>query len=156
MYLFNYTKGYFESWVKLLISFMLQPMVAIVFMTTMLSVYDFGFYGTCKYDYKEIAFSGPEMQMTTLNGALGTYVPGDNGGGRAIRYYYLDNDWTKYANDEEKNGCINSLGFILNNPMAWFQMRLCPGLMTLLEMKRKNVLIFLMLLKVLQGCFLTC
>ena len=119
MYLFNYTKGYFESWVKLLISFMLQPMVAIVFMTTMLSVYDFGFYGTCKYDYKEIAFSGPEMQMTTLNGALGTYVPGDNGGGRAIRYYYLDNDWTKYANDEEKNGCINSLGFILNNPMAW-------------------------------------
>ena len=46
MYLFNYTKGYFESWVKLLISFMLQPMVAIVFMTTMLSVYDFGFYRT--------------------------------------------------------------------------------------------------------------
>ena len=119
MYLFNYTKGYFEAWVKLLISFMLQPMVAIVFMTTMLSVYDFGFYGTCKYDYKEIAFSGPQMQMTTLNGALGTYVPGDNGGGRAIRYYYLDNDWTKYANDEDRKGCINSLGFILNNPLAW-------------------------------------
>lgn len=119
MYLFNYTKGYFEAWVKLLISFMLQPMVAIVFMTTMLSVYDFGFYGTCKYNYKEIAFSGPQMQMATLNGALGTYVPGDNGGGRAIRYYYLDNDWTKYANDEDRKGCINSLGFILNNPLAW-------------------------------------
>ncbi len=118
MYLFNYTKGYFESWVKLLISFMLQPMVAIVFMTTMLSVYDFGFYGSCKYSYKEIAFSGPAMQMTTLNGSLGTYVPGDNGGGRAIRYYYLDNDWTKYTSDEKK-GCINSLGFILNNPTAW-------------------------------------
>lgn len=120
MYLFNYTKGYFEAWVKLLISFMLQPMVAIVFMTTMLSVYDFGFYGTCKYKYKEMTFSGPEMKMATLNGTLGTYVPGENGGGRAIRYYYLDNDWTgsKY-DDEDKKGCINSLGFILNNPLAW-------------------------------------
>lgn len=122
MYLFNYTKGYFESWVKLLISFMLQPMVAIVFMTTMLSVYDFGFYGTCKYTSREIAFSGPQMQMTTLNGALGTYVPGDNGGSRAIRYYTIDTDWSdnkKYKNDEDRKGCINSLGFILNNPLAW-------------------------------------
>ena len=118
MYLFQYTKGYFESWVKLLISFMLQPMVAVVFMTTMLSVYDFGFYGTCKYQYKEIAFSGTEMQMITLNGTLGTYVPGENGGGRAIRYYYLDNDWNRYSS-EDKEGCINSLGFILNNPLAW-------------------------------------
>ena len=118
MYLFEYTKGYFEAWVKLLISFMLQPMVAVVFMTTMLSVYDFGFYGTCKYDYKEVAFTGLQMQMVTLGGTLGTYEPGDNGGGRAIRFFYLDNDWTKYTKNEKK-GCMNSLGFILNNPMAW-------------------------------------
>ena len=120
MYLFDYTKGYFEAWVKLLISFMLQPMVAIVFMTTMLSVYDFGFYGTCKYKYEEIAFSGTEMQMVTLNGTIGTYEPGDNGGGRAIRYYYLDNDWegSGYTATEKKD-CINSLGYILNNPLAW-------------------------------------
>jgi type IV secretion system protein VirB6 len=120
MYLFEYTKGYFEAWVKLLISFMLQPMVAIVFMTTMLSVYDFGFYGTCKYKYKEMAFSGAQMQMVTLNGTLGTYEPGDNGGGRAIRYYYLDNDWVGSGyTKKEKKDCINSLGYILNNPLGW-------------------------------------
>ena len=119
MYLFNYTKGYFEAWVKLLISFMLQPMVAVTFMTTLLSVYDFGFYGTCKYKYKEISFSGEAMNMTTLSGSLGSYTPGVDGG-RAIRYYYLDNDWegSGYTNDDKKN-CINSLGFILNNPGAW-------------------------------------
>jgi type IV secretion system protein VirB6 len=119
MYLFEYTKPYFEAWVKLLISFMLQPMVAIVFMTTMLSVYDFGFYGACKYKYKELSFSaGVDMNVLPLNGMLSNYTPEANSGGRAIRYFYLDNDWGGYSEDDA-DSCVNSLGYILNNPLAW-------------------------------------
>jgi type IV secretion system protein VirB6 len=95
MLLFEYTKGYFDSYVKLMISFMLQPMVVVTFMTTMLSVYDFGFYGTCKY-------------------TSGTFSDGS----RTAKVFFVDNDWSLYTEDDAK-GCVNSLGFILNNPLAF-------------------------------------
>jgi type IV secretion system protein VirB6 len=112
LYLFDYTKGYFEAWVKLLISFLLQPMVAVVFMTTMLSVYDFGFYGTCKYTNKDITYSGSEFKLNVHNNGAQNSV-GENS--RTVRYSYLDQDWEHYSDDEKKS-CQDSLGFILNNP----------------------------------------
>ena len=116
LYLFNYTKGYFEAWLKLLISFMLQPMVAVVFMTTMLSVYDFGFYGTCKYTYTDFTYSGPKVDIEI--GPLSASVPGlDN---RSARYFYVDQKWSaSYEDQDEIDGCKNSLGFILNNPFQF-------------------------------------
>lgn len=116
LYLFEYTKGYFEAWVKLLISFLLQPMVAVVFLTTMFAVYDFGFYGTCKYEHKDLSYSGPEFTVKVDAGiASASANLIDN---RLIRYYYVDQDWDKYTS-EEAEGCINSLGFILNNPLQF-------------------------------------
>lgn len=96
MFLFEYTKGYFESWAKLMLSFMLQPMVVVVFMVTMFSVYDFGFYGKCQYTSSEI-------------------MSGD----RKTKIFYLDNDWEgSYAGDKEKiESCQKSLGYMLNNPV---------------------------------------
>lgn len=95
MLLFEYTRGYFDSWVKLLISFLLQPMIAVAFMTFMLSIYDLGFYGTCKYKTQNLQSNGNE----------------------SVRHSFVDNDWSKYTN-EEKDGCISSLGYIFNNPFA--------------------------------------
>jgi type IV secretion system protein VirB6 len=95
MLLFDYTKGYFDSYVKLMLSFMIQPMVIVTFMTTMLSVYDYGFYGTCNYkstDFKD--------------------------GSRITKVFTIDNDWSKYTPDEAE-GCIYSLGYILNNPLGF-------------------------------------
>ena len=112
LYLFNYTKGYFEAWVKLLISFLLQPMVAVVFMTTMLSVYDLGFYGTCQYTNKDFTYTGPEFKLNVHNNGDHNNV-GENS--RTVRYSYLDQDWKKYTPDDKKK-CQDSLGFILNNP----------------------------------------
>ena len=54
MFLFAYTRNYFDSWVKLMISFLLQPMVVVTFMITMFSVYDYGFYGKCQSKSKLI------------------------------------------------------------------------------------------------------
>jgi len=64
---------------------MLQPMVAIVFMTTMLSVYDFGFYGTCKYTYTDFTYSGPKTSIQI--GMIGLPSVLDN---RNTRYFYVD------------------------------------------------------------------
>ncbi|UCM86155.1 MAG: type IV secretion system protein [Rickettsia endosymbiont of Culicoides impunctatus] len=102
MFLFEYTRGYFESWVKLLISFLLQPMVVVTFMIMMFSVYDFGFYGHCKYTSK------------TINNSIES--GGD--GKRAVKIFFVDNDWDNYNKVEDVKSCKNSLGYMLNNPLA--------------------------------------
>ncbi|HJD64308.1 MAG TPA: type IV secretion system protein [Rickettsia endosymbiont of Sericostoma sp.] len=101
MFLFEYTRGYFESWVKLLISFLLQPMVVVTFMIMMFSVYDVGFYGHCKYTSK------------TINNSIES--GGD--GKRAVKIFFVNNDWSNYKEEDVKS-CKNSLGYMLNNPLA--------------------------------------
>ena len=49
MALFSYTKGIFDSWAKLMISFVLQPMAVAAFMILMFSIYDSTFYDSCQY-----------------------------------------------------------------------------------------------------------
>lgn len=95
MLLFNYTKGYFESWLKLMISFVLQPMVMVTFMVTMFSVFDMGFYGKCEYKAVNV-----------------------ESGGRATKVFFIDNDWNKYKSPADVKSCKNSLGYMLNNPFA--------------------------------------
>ncbi len=101
MYLFEYTRGYFDSWAKLMLSFILQPMVAVTFMIFMFGVYDFGFYGTCKYISKEI----------------GNTITDGGDGKRKVKIFYIDNDFTNYT-EEDARKCKNSLGFMLNNPFS--------------------------------------
>ncbi|WP_341751514.1 type IV secretion system protein [Candidatus Tisiphia endosymbiont of Piscicola geometra] len=107
MFLFEYTRGYFESWVKLLISFLLQPMVVVTFLIMMFSVYDFGFYGHCKYTSKTIQNS----------------IESGGDGKRHVKIFFVNNNWNEYAKDESKGiddakSCKNSLGYMLNNPLA--------------------------------------
>lgn len=104
MFLFDYTRNYFDSWVKLMISFLLQPMVVVTFMITMFSVYDFGFYGKCQYESKLI--------HNSIEGALQgqTFK-------RDVLVFFVDNDWTKYSK-EDAESCQNSLGYMLNNPIS--------------------------------------
>jgi type IV secretion system protein VirB6 len=137
MFLFDYTRAYFDAWLKLLISFMLQPMVVIVFMTTLMSVYDFGFYGTCKYEYKNFTYSGPELNIE-LNGIPG----GANSAHRPARYYFVDQDWkNSYSTQEEIDGCKNSLGFMLNNPLD--AIVASPGLfLNMVELKFDKIKVF--------------
>ncbi|HJD55651.1 MAG TPA: type IV secretion system protein [Rickettsia endosymbiont of Pyrocoelia pectoralis] len=104
MLLFTYTKPYFDSWVKFLISFLLQPMVVVTFMITMFSVYDFGFYGKCKYSSK------------LINNSIEDIAQGHTSK-RDVLIFYINNDWSQYDKDDAKD-CQNSLGYMLNNPLA--------------------------------------
>ena len=76
---------------------MIQPMVAVIFMTTMMSVYDMGFYGTCKYKPTDFAYSGPTFDVTTdgigagsLSSSLG------QADGRVARFFYVNRNWEEY------------------------------------------------------------
>ncbi|MCC8398670.1 MAG: type IV secretion system protein [Rickettsia endosymbiont of Labidopullus appendiculatus] len=109
MFLFEYTRGYFESWVKLLISFLLQPMVVVTFMIMMFSVYDFGFYGHCKYKSKTI--------KNSVEDSIANVIAGGGNEKRDVKIFFVDNDWRKYTKDDAKS-CKNSLGYMLNNPFT--------------------------------------
>lgn len=93
MVLFDYTKGYFESWMKLLISFVLQPMVMVMFMITMFQVYDLGFYKGCKYKHH----TTPDNKLV----------------------FTIKNNTAEYFGIEEQKDykdCMKSLGWMLNSP----------------------------------------
>ena len=105
MLLFTYTKPYFESWVKLMISFLLQPMVVVTFMITIFSVYDFGFYGKCKYSSK------------LINNSIEDKIQGGITSKRDVLIFYINNDWSQYSK-EDAESCQNSLGYMLNNPIS--------------------------------------
>lgn len=102
MALFEYTKGYFDAWVKLIISFILQPMVVSTFMLVMFTVYDFGFFGTCQFE--------PLKVTQAIDGTNVTR-----------KMFALNNDMTDksaYPNADAVKGCTNSLGWIFNAPFG--------------------------------------
>jgi type IV secretion system protein VirB6 len=105
MFLFSYTRSYFDSWVKLMISFLLQPMVVVTFMITMFSVYDYGFYGKCQYKSK------------LINNSIEDKIQGGITSKRDVLIFYINNDWTQYTKDDAES-CQNSLGYMLNNPIT--------------------------------------
>ena len=84
MALFDYTKGYFESWYKMILSFILQPMVVTTFMVIMFNIFDQTFNHTCKF-----------------------YSSESNG----KKTFIMDNDPDHYSSQELLE-CTKSLGFI--------------------------------------------
>ncbi|MCH9753629.1 MAG: type IV secretion system protein [Alphaproteobacteria bacterium] len=54
MALFSYTKQFFETWVNLLFSYILQPAIITVFMAFLLLVFDNVIYGNCKFQHRTV------------------------------------------------------------------------------------------------------
>jgi len=52
--LFNQTKGFFDSWLKQLISYSLQPMILAAFIALMLTVFDSQIFGSCSFMSEKI------------------------------------------------------------------------------------------------------
>ncbi|ABV74488.1 TrbL/VirB6 plasmid Conjugative transfer protein [Rickettsia akari str. Hartford] len=109
MFLFTYTRNYFDNWVKLMISFLLQPMVVVTFMITMFSVYDYGFYGKCQYKSK------------LIHNSIEDKIQGGIASNRDVLIFYINNDWddtSQYPDKDAVESCQNSLGYMLNNPIT--------------------------------------
>jgi type IV secretion system protein VirB6 len=96
--LFDFTKEYFNKWWKILLTLLIQPAIAITFMSIMFSVYDRAFYGTCVY------------RSVNVNVR-------DQGDIKQYRTFYISTDSRDYAGQEEVSSCTGSLGYFLNNPI---------------------------------------
>lgn len=99
MVLFEYTRSYFDSWMKLVISFVLQPMIVCVFMTTMFAVFDFGFFGSCKFRSVDVS--------QNIDGSL-----------HNKKLFVIDNNPGIYS-ESEKSSCVYSLGYMFNAPFSF-------------------------------------
>ena len=96
MVLFDYTKSYFENWLRLIISFTFQPMIATVFIMVMFSMFDSSFYEGCLYKHETTDSSFTKKDLHT---------------------FVLEVDEKEYLgkSDYDFKKCSHSLGFIINH-----------------------------------------
>ena len=97
--LFKQTEGYFQAWYQLMISFTLQPVVIVGFMTVMFAVFDQGFYTGCE-------FEGIGVQANVGNTKV------------MKQMYILKVNKEDYTYKKNYSTCKSSLGWILNQPLA--------------------------------------
>ncbi|MCF8462390.1 MAG: type IV secretion system protein [Rickettsiaceae bacterium] len=94
--LFRFSYSYFTNWLRLFISFGIQPMIVVAFVTVAFAVFDRGLYGTCKF---------------TSSYATGTYY-------KKALAFSLDDDKKDYTT-QDYNTCVDSLGYMLQNPLSF-------------------------------------
>ncbi len=96
--LFSQTNDYFQKWWKNLFGLILQPAIALTFLSMMFTVYDRGFYGTCKY--RSVNVTNPKTNKINLS-------------------FFISDDAADYpGGQEEFNICTSSMGYFFNNPTS--------------------------------------
>ena len=98
MALFAPTKSYFDGWLKLLISYTLQPMVVMAYMAMMLTIFDNAMFGDCSFQNKSI----------TIN--FGTYK-------KDIPFFVLCDPWESSCpsnKNELLTKCKQTIGYQVN------------------------------------------
>lgn len=65
--LFKVTKSYYDAWLKLAISFTLQPMVLFAFLAMMMSVVDTIYYADCQFTDKPLTIAGKDFHFFMIN-----------------------------------------------------------------------------------------
>ncbi len=108
MSLFNYTKSYFDSWLKLMISFVLQPIVIASFMVLMFAIYEDTFFTSCKYQTYYVS-----------NDDSGTISKIDSGNTSRL-FFAIDLDESKYNDTDDWKNCQGSLGYMFNSYLSIF------------------------------------
>jgi len=59
--LFSYTKGFFDAWLKMIISYVIQPVIVLAFMAFVLMIFDIIVFGNCQFTQN----SGPYPSWST-------------------------------------------------------------------------------------------
>ncbi len=93
MLLFERTKRYFDSWLKIVISCALQPAVVGGFIALLLTMYDSVFFGNCEYLRHDYEVSG--FNFSTFEIREPSYDPDQciNSPGYKLIHYYLGQGW---------------------------------------------------------------
>ncbi|MCT4634786.1 MAG: type IV secretion system protein [Rickettsiales bacterium] len=112
MVLFEVTKGYYDSWLKLVTSYALQPMIIAVYIAMMMTIYDQTMFGDCKFT------------KSTANVTLGGYTRSDvpifticdpaNDSACTTSANVCEADDENCEADSNITPCEDSIGYILN------------------------------------------
>ncbi|MDC0864537.1 type IV secretion system protein [Rickettsiaceae bacterium] len=95
MILFERTKGYFDSWLRIVISCALQPAIIGCFIALLLTMYDSAIYGNCEfqrhdYSWGDSSFSTFELRLPTNDVEKCT-----SSAGYKLGQYYQGGGWEK-------------------------------------------------------------
>lgn len=95
MVLFEQTKSYFDSWMKVTLSCALQPAVIGGFLAIILTMYDGAIYGNCEFQRYDYTFS--EINFSTFELRLPNSEPEkcSNSAGYKLMKYYMGEGWDK-------------------------------------------------------------
>jgi type IV secretion system protein VirB6 len=102
MALFAPTKSYFDGWLKLLISFALQPMVVASYMALMLTIFDNAMFGDCSFINQNLTFN-----VGTASTPITKEIP----------YFMLCDPWSttcEYGTNEDLTKCTQTIGYQMN------------------------------------------
>ncbi len=111
MVLFEVTKGYYDSWLKLTASYALQPMVIAAYIAMMLTIFDQTMFGDCTFKESE--------STITLGGVTREDIPvykicaiNESGCSTAVEVCAPDDDTC--TTDENVTKCEDTIGYIIN------------------------------------------
>jgi type IV secretion system protein VirB6 len=119
MVLFEPTKKYYEGWLKLSISYALQPMIIAAYIAMMMTIYDQTMFGDCvfKKEYASVALGGhtrdeiPIFKICDPNDSSNASV--DCTGYTTAVDVCNDND-PNCTTDDNITLCADSVGYLLN------------------------------------------
>ena len=95
MLLFERTKAYFDSWVKIVVSCALQPAVVGGFIALLLTMYDSIFFANCEYLRHDYQSSGINFSTFELREPSSEPEKCINSTGYKLIKYYLGQGWEK-------------------------------------------------------------
>jgi type IV secretion system protein VirB6 len=94
MALFKQTKSMFQGWMKVTLSFALQPAIIASFMTIMLAIYDQALYGDCGFSRHTYSNTGGTITTFEINNPPGATKCSNSYGYQMYRMFAGDN-WSK-------------------------------------------------------------
>lgn len=120
MVLFDVTKKYYEGWLKLAISYALQPMIIAAYIAMMMTIYDQTMFGDCvfKKEYSSIILGGytrdeiPIFKICDPNDASN----GTDCTGYTTAANVCNSNDASCTTDNNITLCAESIGYILNPP----------------------------------------
>lgn len=114
MVLFEVTKGYYDSWLKLVTSYALQPMIIAVYIAMMMTIYDQTMFGDCKFT--------KSYSSVTLGGHTRNEIPifqicdPANDSACTTSASVCNPDDTDCTTDSNITACEDTIGYIINPP----------------------------------------
>lgn len=112
MVLFEVTKGYYDSWLKLVTSYALQPMIIAIYIAMMMTIYDQTMFGNCKFtkSYSSVTLGG----YTRDDVPIFKICDPNNDSACTTSASVCDPSDTDCTQDSNITACADSIGYIIN------------------------------------------